>query len=1001
MKKTKFTDIPVNSSALAERYAMPLDDLVKPPNKNTLNSVTTDFNKLREVVERYTAELDDVEAALQMLPDLNLVCETLNASILSPKDFREFKLNLVGESFTPPGIVEAMRRHFTTVYDLTEQVPVWLDLALCKRGSQVAIPISPKTISAMIKAASPGLEDHGLSDRLTRITAGNIGILGTGTQSVFGKVGTESHGQEYIPAQTPNPNNYIEITDNWMHALVPSLVDAYAEQRLVSTINSKYGIEEDVSNLLNHRRVLYKDRYVANLPTAIFSELSDADRDSNTQLNPIVLCPPASSVIPVHVPGEPKKHLGYYIPLDDDNNIIHLGASTSKYKELNNKLHSMISDQAASSLMSTGIRFVGTEQQQNANRGKLNKELLELHYAQIELSLCEAVSKGITGRKVEISNPGELYRISLFRQLQQQRTKILYIPASMVMYMAFNYTEDGVGEALLVKTKLYSSFRIVLTFATVVAAVRGSVNTRTVDIMVDDNDPDPRGTAEMLINEYMGLQTSSIPIASLRPVDIIDGLAKSGVQVRVKGSPDRIPQTSMDVEDKKREITPPDKDVMEWLKDAQYAGCMVSPEIMDRVLGAELAVSVATVSLLQAKRVMKIHKPLIKNVNWFMHTYAKCGGPLYEELKQLYKDSNCEKTLHEVIESVSMSLPQPDTAVITTQIEAFDKYYEFVEKVVKVSISEDMISSLLKGEFTNVSVGSVTEGIINLIMRDYIKQENLIPELEALLNDEDSNLGELVKQHYDRVIVLVQEIARTVAKSEHDEDEVTNKFIEKYAPQDQNDGGEENTEEGGEQSDEGDGDDEGGMNDDFGGEGGSDDDFGDFDEPVQNGDGAAPSDTGEETEDNEDVPVDDVKPVEPNTDDETGEPKDDAMPSEDDAPSEPDDTPDEKSKDEEAPPEKDVKKEPPKKEPASPPPPKQKTTKYTDQEDKSKIKKDPEPKAEKEPLGEEEDVADKETKNDETDNTDDETDSKAKDDETEDESSDDTSKDGDKENKKK
>lgn len=782
----KFKDKTVKQSDLMVRYTIEKADLVSsnPYQNVNNNSAVVDYAKLREMVETFTAQQDDVDAALQMLPDLSLVCETLNASILSPKDFREYSLNLIGESWTPPGIIEAAKRHFTTVFNLSNEIPNILDLALCKRGGHVLIPISPKSISTLIREGTPGLESFEIGERLSRMDMSNYGFI----SPITPKLNTASNywgleSSEDAATRSIQPTSYIEITDNWMYALRPKLKEALNKSRLDDLTSAAYGLEADISQVTRKTVKVYNDLYAKNIPAAIFAPVSDQDRDNNIDLNPIVFNPPITSMIVAHVPGSPKEHLGYYFPLDEDGNVLHFPRSSSKYRELNDKLNNMVNDQASMSLLATGIKYMGQEPSATTDKAKMNKQLLSLYNEQFERELCEAVANGKTGRTIEISNPGDLYRVMLFRQLSKQKTRILYIPASMVTYFAFNYNEEGIGESLLEKTKLYTAFRVVLTFATMFAAVKGSVNMREVEIVVSDDDPDPRGSVETLINEYMGMQTSSLPIASLRPADIIDGLAKSGIQIKVKGSPDKVPQSSMDVNEKKREITPPDQSIMDWLKDTQYAGMMVSPEIMDRVLGAELAVSVASVNLLQAKRVMKIHKPLISCTNKFMRTYIKCGGPLYQEIKKIYDETKgCEKTLHEVIDSISMSLPQPDTAIISTQIEAFDKQLEFVTKVVTVTINEDMISSMLTGDSANVPVEAIKNGIINLLMRDYITKENLIPEMDTLLNDADSNLSEMLQQHYERVLVLVEEVARNLAKTEHEEDETTRDFVDKYNP---------------------------------------------------------------------------------------------------------------------------------------------------------------------------------------------------------------------------
>ena len=160
------------------------------------------------------------------------------------------------------------------------------------------------------------------------------------------------------------------------------------------------------------------------------------------------------------------------------------------------------------------------------------------------------------------------------------------------------------------------------------------------------------------------------------------------------------------------------------------------------------------------------------------------GGPLYTEIKEKYTElkGNCQLTLEEVIDSLEIVLPKADTAIITAQNIAYTDYCTFIEAAIEVYISENMIKDLLVGEHIGVSVEDIKLSLLNMLKRQYLRAENMLPELDTLLTNTDANIGLLLGQHNEIIVDLVSKVLMHTRASENKEDALIAKQDEQFNP---------------------------------------------------------------------------------------------------------------------------------------------------------------------------------------------------------------------------
>jgi len=753
---------------LLEKYTIDKKDLV--PTAKTNTGRFLEYDKLRALVESNASKISDSKGIMDLLPDLYLVREVLIASVLSPKDLTTVDLNIKistkqNES-APPAMAECIRKHFSSVYDLNGKQAEILGEALFDIGSYSLLCIPASSIGKMINDNSVALEDVG-SDILDGNVLPNIGLLGNNNH-----IGLEGLSNAILGNNTDIANPLIEITDNCLYLANPTLQNSNRINNTNSLLSDYLGIESIDKPTDNNE--VYLNRAVRETPEVSLGNYVSKDSDRRSNLNPIVLNLPAESVIPVSIPGEPENHVGYYVITDSRGNPLHIKNDKSHFIELHNRLKQTIAEDnnnvVTSSLgISTDVK----------STDDFVAPMLSAYVANLELELKEAVMNGVHGAEVDINAVDSIYRLMFSRQLARQRTKVIYVPKEMLTYIAFNYNDLGIGVSLLEKTKLYASLRAVLLFAKMMAGIKNSVASKVLNITLDSDDPDPQVTVETILQEFTRLQTTGLPIGYLSPTDIVDALQKSGVQIKIDGG-DFYPGTKIDIDDTNRDVSKPDTDLSDELRHAHYAGLWVSPETIDNTLEGDFATSVVARNLLQAKRVLVCQRKFTDKISTFIKRYIFTKGPLLDELTEIYNDNKITNiSLHELINSITVHYPEPDNVVLNAQMDSYKAYSDFIDDTIELYVTDDMISDLLEGEHVSKGVETIKFSVANLLKRNYLRQQNMLPELDGMFIDTETDTADSISSHNDTVVKLIANVIKKVIKVEHRNDAVIQKVVDK------------------------------------------------------------------------------------------------------------------------------------------------------------------------------------------------------------------------------
>lgn len=842
------------------------------PNKNLMDQMSTAKANIN----------NDVSSITEILPDVELAMQVLVSSILSPKDMVSTELNFtlsdIGvDEEIGSGVIRIIEKHFEKTYKIKDDLAEILNDILFHKGSYPIVVLPESTIDEVINNPTRVSMESMSGELDSKGRVKSLGLLGTGKgDTVTDEVSLESLISFTNTAGDPikGIGDYVEITDNPSALKLPQLHRRIAQDHIADKLSViQPGLEalrESESGKDNGDSPYGIRRYKR---ADIVHAVNAAELDAKTRGAPLVMKLPAEAVIPVHVPGDPKEHVGYYVLLDNQGNPISKSKTAKHYAKLQDRLNN---DSSMSEMISQAREAMFGDGANSVTKNSTREELERSYVSLVESNLEERLRSGVYGNTVELSNADEIYRIMFSRALCKMKTQVLFIPAELMTYMAFDYDDEGFGKSLMEGSRIIASIRSMLMFANTMASLKNSVPHTALNIDLDPNDAFPGQTVEVVMHEHYRNQVEAFPAGLLEPTDITNYLQKSNTSVNVSGNP-RYPTTKVSVSDEQRSVNNIDDELNERMRKQHIMKFGLALEHIEAASGADFATNVTSSNLLLAKRVSIWQDLLSSHLSDHIRKYVLGHGSLMEELLAYFKDGDKDSKkgkskkkdddekqeeqveLLDVINAVTVSLPRPDTAKLENQVAAFEQYRDALDMALEAYFSEDMFEGFLESDMVDGVLPTI-QAIRSYYLRQWLRKNNVLSELDLMLEqDEDGNplfdVEEVHEKHVkgflDAVGDLMRKLRKKDRKFERDIDKDIEKEEEDLAAEEEEaerlrqeaEGGSEDEfgsgEEGGEET----GGEEPTEGDDLGGEEPTEDDATGGDEPPIEDDGAG-TDTG-------------------------------------------------------------------------------------------------------------------------------------------------------------
>ena len=751
----------------------------------------------------------DAAAVLKLLPDVELGIRILTSCILSPSDMTGGDMNWLGpEDLLPSDInatlIKRIRQHFDRVYKIKPLLPKILRKCLAEDGSYPVCVIPENVIDDIINGQKRlSMESiKGFVHEKSNLMK-SIGILGSyktseskGLNVSFESMKTTQLKEEdgYSHLEFDNKfvkNEYVYITDNPMVLRIQDINNAARSEKSRNAYSTI--AQEAMGNpkITEYRieRCLYSKKDTKGEQVVAFKRPDELTR--NTIGNPLIKRFPAESVIPVFVPGEPDKQVGFFVCLDEEGVPIQAPGGDQYY----NNLSSGFGGATNSSMTSGIIQRVKSNLGNNVSFDNQSTKHLELSvqiYSElVEKDLLSRVKNGIRSSNVNITTNHQIYEIMLARTLSKKLTQMLYIPADYMTYIAFKHGDDGIGQSLLDDTATINALRIVLLFSDIIGSIKNSIGRTMTTLKLDERDPDPMKTIEIAQNEIVRGRQLSVPLSVSNVTDITDFIQRAGFEWKFEGHPS-VPDVSFDFQDTQSNKARPDSDLQDSLRKASIMGTYVSPEMVDNGFNSEFAASVVANNILFSKRIIELQEIFNPQITEHLKKCVKYSQPLMADLKEilvqnkdklkldeievkdyagnLIEDERKEKIvlndlLEKFLEGFAVELPKPTSVTLDQQMTDLETYSSAVDKALDLAYMNDQImNENTMGEFSqNIEM---LKGLYKAhFMRRYLTEKGVLTELADItsLNEEGKPAIDMPADTEEHLLSLIRSMLPTVA----------------------------------------------------------------------------------------------------------------------------------------------------------------------------------------------------------------------------------------------
>lgn len=824
-----FVDNPVSEvdAVLSKMVADPRRGL-SPRQRAGISGRALNNGTLQRISQRTSADIQDAQSLLQVLPDLELAMQILISSILSPKDLGRAKIGYTVDkgrfnSDVTSKLVACVQEFFDRTYRINDLLPKILEDVLFIRGSYPLMVLPENVIDTIINNPDRvSFESVVSSEAYKNWMSDSIGLLGPAVIPE-GKTGTSwglEHEGGYAQYETKlfayesekrdrktDLDLKITVSDNPDIFKRRLLEDRLRQARVSDQLNrrglgnvlnkgkgkrSQVSVERlqsgneaisasqavgggGIGNVTGTVRSfsdhgLYNNRRSHRVSQV--STIPNADQVSRPSVgHPLVMKLPAESVIPAHVPGEPENHIGFFVLLDERGNAVCYESSRDYYSDMGMMLKQ--NESMTSQIIQTTRRV--TNGQRDPNVLEDQRQLTEAYIDLVEMDLQARLKNGAYGDNVQIARPEEAYRLMMARTYSQRITQLLWVPAEMLTYIAFDYNEYGIGVSLLQKSKIIGGIRATLLFANTMAGIKNSIARTRLQITLDPDDPEPDMTVEEYIHNYVRQSRGMLPVGINEPNDIVAHLNNAAVEVEVEGDNPRYPNTKMLVESYQSDKGKPDTELEDSMRDRHLMALGIPPELLVQAKNLEFATQIVQNNLLMTRNVMKYQDLFLPFIEEHVVRYVVSSQPLMDELRELVranidtlsaaqkndqqeadasgkldvddqdlkalvgavKDTNTDDTvgvdavIYEFLQSLRLTLPTPETNAIRNQKEALADYDEALEKMLNYWFSEDFLTQDFLGPMASV-VGPTKAALKAHLMRQYCRSNNILPELDDL-----------------------------------------------------------------------------------------------------------------------------------------------------------------------------------------------------------------------------------------------------------------------------
>lgn len=449
---------------------------------------------------------------------------------------------------------------------------------------------------------------------------------------------------------------------------------------------------------------------------------------------------PHEAIFVVHRPGSPDKHEGYFIVMDMTGNPVSVDDELDIYMPTYSGVYG---NSATESAMAGQANFAGGNLElgysgfaSNSMMGRRLSDKSALFTKLMDGKIKKLLHNGyFKTRDLTISKKNELMDIMFSRLCSNKQTQMVYVPATLLTYVAFDYDDSGNGQSLIIKHKNIGVLNSILTLANTLAAVNNTIDYKKIRVGFDDDEIDFNKVVEGVagnLSRYTTLNASRLMNTDVNTQ--IDYLGHAGYQWEFEQHP-HFPSTNVSIEHLDRERTMPDADTVEKNEAMLIQSLGSTPEVVDMARNVEFASSYFQSNLQAARRAIADQKILTKFLDKFIKSYVLNAPVVLKWMIQTIDKKRSEipeirgrKTVdivREFVKSLSVELPRPDMVKVELLDQAITAQEKLVDHILKYTIGEEALEGEDVGENLEATLAAYRRKLKALIMREWMANNNM------------------------------------------------------------------------------------------------------------------------------------------------------------------------------------------------------------------------------------------------------------------------------------
>lgn len=700
---------------------------------------------LKPIHKQIGEQMLDVEKMRALAPEIEQSRILVSSSILSPNDLQdgEFKFSfpeVPGVDSDPElasDIADVYSKFFNEVLELGLKSYDWIGKIQYSSGS-VPVLILPCASQAEIVARTnedvrkdlndirPGFASF---DAFAKSVNRDDDYLYSGKPLTFKDVLSNTRPKEMLSELTPSMESFgVQIPTQFMSGRATTQSNIYGKdyvdglESMIVTLKSKLE-EGDVLRVSENPEIVrfttqkknddknsilgkIHDKYSRLLPTEQLISIKPNPGGKHFG-HPAILELPPESVIPIHIPGAPSEHIGYFILLDQYGQPLTIEASGMA--NTGSKGCSPGSASGAYEAMfgsTVHQNYFGSNNAVSSSGNMIFQHLLDKY-------LKERM-RNITGRgDLEISRMNAISSMLFYRVLEQKNTTMIYVPPPLLQYLAFDFRKNGTGKSKLEDVQFLLSLRTTLLMAQIVAMVNDAVEHKKVEFGVDDKNANLEMIMDLIGNIFIAKNKIN---GSIDPSEIMRDMYSNALTIVPKNIPGLADMT-VEVQNGGGQSTKPDNELLEQITNLLVSHLDVPPAALNQMSEPEFAKSLVTYNLFFAKKIARYQRIWCTLMQDFIRTYTafdpkfqaavhkvletngkkKAGEKLPSEVEKLKKKNpnkyseDLSSTLSSILEGVVVSLPSPNIVVDKTQFEELRAFMSNLDELANNLFNQDLI----------------------------------------------------------------------------------------------------------------------------------------------------------------------------------------------------------------------------------------------------------------------------------------------------------------------